>query len=497
VNAYEAIVGFCRFVIRRWFRRVEVSGLEHLPADGGGILVSWHPNGMVDPGLIFTHFPRRVVFGARHGLFKFPVLGWMMKAVGTVPIFRAVDMKKLPPEERRQANARSLDALAEQVAAGSFSCLFPEGDSHDLPTLLQLKTGAARFYYRARQLQPEGSTPPVIIPVGLHYDSKRSFRSHALVTFHPPMTLPELLDTEAPELDAPAPEQDAHRTRCRDLTNEIDRVLREVVHATESWELHFLMHRARKLVRAERALRAGATLSRPKMKERVLGFGRIWVGYQSRSETHPEEVAMLVERVFEYDSDMRVLGIEDHELDRDPRLASPMLVLILLAQVLLVFLLLPPLLLVGYLVNAPAVLALWVASKVFSKKKKDEATIKVLLGAVLLPTSWLLAGGLAWWGHAQLHTLFPTLPETPWLAALSTVALGITGGMLAMRYLRLANETLRSVRVRLTRSRRRIALDRLRRERAQIYEATMQLIEGLELPGEVGEDGRIHSPKKT
>ncbi len=488
VNAYDSIVGFVRFVIRRWFRRVEVSGEEHIPATGGGILVSWHPNGMVDPGLILTHFPRRVVFGARHGLFNFPVLGRMMRAVGTVPIFRAADMKRLPPEERREANAKSLDALANAVAQGCFSCLFPEGDSHDLPTLLQLKTGAARFYYRARQLQPEGAPPPVIIPVGLHYDSKRSFRSSALVTFHPPMTLAEALDTEPTEDDSFGEE---HRDRCRQLTDEIDRVLKEVVHATESWELHHLMNRARKLVRAERALKAGSHLRRPKMTERVLGYGRIWVGYQNRLQTHPEEVAMLRERVLEYDQDMRALGIEDHELDRDPRLASPTLLLILLAQVILVFLLLPPLLLVGYVVNLPAVLALWTASKVFSKKKKDEATIKVLLGAVLLPASWLLSGGMAWWGHAQLNLLFPSMPDTPWLAALATVALGITGGMVALRYLRLAGETVRAVRVRLTRSRRRIALDRLRRERAQIYQVIEHLVEGLDLPGQVADDGRV------
>ena len=218
------------------------------------------------------------------------------------------------------------------------------------------------------------------------------------------------------------------------------------------------------------------------------------MGYQKRLESHPEEVGLLRERIFEYDSDMRALGIEDHELDRDPRLASPWLVAILLAQVLLVFLLLPPLLLVGYVVNAPAVLALWLASKVFSKKKKDEATIKVLLGAVLLPLSWLLAGGLAWWGHEQLHLLFPTLPQTPWLAALSTVALGIAGGMLALRYLRLARETTSAARVRLTRSRRRIALARLRRERSHIYERIVALLEGLELPGQVAEDGRVYDP---
>ena len=44
-----------------------------------------------------------------------------------------VAQRLLEAEARRQANAGSLDALADQVLEGSWSCLFPEGDSHDAP----------------------------------------------------------------------------------------------------------------------------------------------------------------------------------------------------------------------------------------------------------------------------------------------------------------------------------------------------------------------------
>ena len=204
-SAYTTIVGFVRLLIRLFFREVEVTGTEHLPEDGGGVLVSWHPNGMIDPGLILSQFPRQVIFGAQHKLFRFPVLGRLMRAIGTVPIYRASDADNADPEARRAANARSLDALAEQVAAGSFSCLFPAGHSHDDPHLRHIKTGAARFYFRARELQPDGAPEPVIIPVGLHYDHKRGFRSNALVAFHPPLKLDEALARLEPEEDAPSP----------------------------------------------------------------------------------------------------------------------------------------------------------------------------------------------------------------------------------------------------------------------------------------------------
>ncbi len=91
--SYQTAVRLLRVLTRVFFRRVEVSGLDNVPKVGGGILVAWHPNGLVDPGLILTRFPRQVVFGARSGLFRLPVLGWLMHGVGAVPIYRAIDAR--------------------------------------------------------------------------------------------------------------------------------------------------------------------------------------------------------------------------------------------------------------------------------------------------------------------------------------------------------------------------------------------------------------------
>ena len=67
------------------------------------------------------------------------------------------------------------------------------------------------------------------------------------MAFHPPLALaPDLARPPAP--DAP---REARREQYRQLTGELDRVLRETVYGTASWELHYLMHRARKLVREE------------------------------------------------------------------------------------------------------------------------------------------------------------------------------------------------------------------------------------------------------
>lgn len=484
-RAYRTIVLFTRSLFRLFFRQVEIAGIENVPSSGGGLVVAWHPNGLVDPGLILACFPRRIVFGARDGLFKTPLLGRLMRAIGTVPIYRRKDAKAgQSEEERRAANGKSLEALAEAVAGGAFSALFPEGVSHDQPFLKEIKTGAARLFYQATEMAAAGDPKPVILPVGLHYDKKSLFGSKALVIFHPPVTLPE-------ELIVPADDADDRRKQVTGLTGEIERSLRETVLATEDWELHHLMHRARKLIRAERSSRAGAKLDKPDMTERVLGFARLWSGYRVRLSSHPEETERLMLRVREYDRALGALRIEDHELEGNPLLSSPWHGVFLALTLVLVYLFIPPILVMGYLINLPpAILLHWVA-RAMAGKQKDEATIKILGGAVLFPLTWLVVAVLVAWGEQRLGRLFPTVLEAPWITGVIAFLMSALSGLVILRYQRLIFEFAHGVRVRLTRARRARAVLRLQAERARLFESLIGLAEGLSLPGRVTPEGRV------
>jgi len=489
-----------RLLIRAFFKRVEVEGLENIPHDRGGLLVAWHPNGLIDPALILAQLPGRVVFGARHGLLKVPILGTLMRAFGTVPIYRAADVTG-DEATRREANRTSLDALADKIARGSFSALFPEGISHDRPHLMELKTGAARLYYRARQLaraqderrgtvSREGSgRGPVIIPVGLHYDEKHAFRSRALVEFHPPIEVPAELDV------SPAGDEsdETFYARARRLTAEIQRALEQAVHPTTTWELHHLMHRGRTLVRAERVYRAGARPGRAAMVEQSLGFARFWTGYQALKNSRPGDVEAVLDVVREYDADMSALGIEDRELDGAPGLGSLLLPIALVAQVVLVYLLLPPLLVLGYLVNLPAALLCRAIVKRMAQESKDEASLKVIIGAIVFPITWTIVGVLVALGVIGLGGVFGVLRGVPLAAGLVAAILSAVGGAVAIRYRRLTGETLRAIRVRRTRRVRAEEIERLRGVRARLHDLVIGLSSDLDLPGVVAPDGRVVS----
>ncbi len=487
-SAYPWIQLLLRAVVNLFFRRVEVGGSHNVPLHSGGLVVSWHPNGLVDPGLILTQCPRPIVFGARHGLFRYPLVGSLLREVGTVPIYRASDMGKSSVQTRRAANRKSLEALAERISAGSLSALFPEGVSHDQPDLQELKTGAARLYYRARQLGDDAN-PPAIVPAGLYYDDKQMFRSSAMVAFHPPLKLPPQLDV-TPTADV---DSDEVRELSRALTDHIEHTLRDVVHATDSWELHDLLHRTRRLVRAERAHRAGENPGKTTIGERVVGFAEVRDGYLDAQRREPAVARTLRTRVAAYDADLRSLGLEDYDLDEAPRLHSTRIAALLGLQILGVFLLLPPLVFVGYLVNLPTAGLLIVVAKLTAKQPKDEATVKLMLGALLYPLTWIAVGIAAGVGHHQLHLGFPRIPDTPWSAGFVAAALSAFGGAVALRYWVVARETARAIRVRLTRSHAVRSVARLRLERKRIYDALAELVsagedsEGAAL-GAAGED---------
>ncbi len=462
--------GCLRLLLGAFFRRVEVTGRGNLPEEGGGIFIAWHPNALIDGALIVSQFPGRMVIGARHGLFRWPVLGSLMRAVGAVPVYRRGDFPSGNEGSIREANERSIDAMAASVASGSFALLFPEGQSHDEPFPTELKTGAARLYYRARERATSGEAP-VIVPVGLHYDRKHLFGSSALVSFHPPLGLTREVEDPPPS----GASDEERRSRYRALTDELEKALREVVHATESWDLHHAMHRARKLLRAERAHRTGVSLERPDMKERVLVFSRLWAGYNERARTHPDEVREIVRRIQAYDSDLRALGIEDHELYGGKPLLSPRMALSALLQALLVYFVLPPILLIGYVVNLPAAVLVWLVARWGAAARKDVASLTLVAGAVAFPLLWLAVALLVAWGDTRLSQLYPRFRGAPVLTGALAFTLSAAGAMVALHYQRIARQTLHAVRVRITRWRRSSTLERLRAERASLYEALRRL----------------------
>jgi len=92
---------------------------EHVPTTGGLILACNHAS-YLDPPLVAAALPRPVSFLARKSLFRFPLLGWLLRRVYVVPL------------DRDGGSAAGLRTVLEQVQRGRAVILFPEGTrTHD------------------------------------------------------------------------------------------------------------------------------------------------------------------------------------------------------------------------------------------------------------------------------------------------------------------------------------------------------------------------------
>src|ERR1041384_2295723 len=202
----RVIVAVVGLALRIYFQRIEVTGVERVPLDTPVIFVLNHPNALVDPVFLFVLAPRPISFLAKAPLLRMPVIGYLVKALDSLPVYRRQD-----EGQDVMKNAETFVAARKLLARGGTIGICPEGMSHDEPGLRPIKTGAARIALAAistgevRNLQ--------IVPAGLYYTSKTRFRSSALLYFGAPLTVtPVQLEPDG------SPPRDAVRR----LSNEIE-----------------------------------------------------------------------------------------------------------------------------------------------------------------------------------------------------------------------------------------------------------------------------------
>ena len=86
--AQRVVQAVISVALRLFFRRIETSRAHLVPASGPLVFVLNHPNGLIDPGLVFAALPRRISFLAKSTLFRIPVAGWLLRTVEALPLYR-------------------------------------------------------------------------------------------------------------------------------------------------------------------------------------------------------------------------------------------------------------------------------------------------------------------------------------------------------------------------------------------------------------------------
>jgi 1-acyl-sn-glycerol-3-phosphate acyltransferase len=165
----------------RFFYRVRVEGLEHVPRHGPAILASNHLS-FCDSIFLPLVLPRRVTFVAKAEYFEDPKTAWFFRAVGQIPIKR----------EGGSASERALTSACEVLTRSGLFGIYPEGTrspdgrlhrGHTGVARLALQTGApvlAVAMIGTREAQPIGQARPrLFMPITVRISRPLRFDRYA------------------------------------------------------------------------------------------------------------------------------------------------------------------------------------------------------------------------------------------------------------------------------------------------------------------------------
>jgi glycerol-3-phosphate O-acyltransferase / dihydroxyacetone phosphate acyltransferase len=199
--------------LRWYYRDIQVEGLARIPRQRPLLLVVNHPNALIDALLVIWLVPRRVLITAKATIFRNPIAGALLRWLGVVPLRRASDEVQQVGSPNPARNKETFRAVYDALRGNGTVLIFPEGKSHDEPSLARLKTGAARMALYAREAGDVDEL--AILPIGLTFERKEAPRTRVLVQIGEPILL---ATWRAPPNTTPA---DA-------LTAEIDARLRAI-----------------------------------------------------------------------------------------------------------------------------------------------------------------------------------------------------------------------------------------------------------------------------
>ncbi len=171
------------FAFHRFFRRIEVLGVENIPEDEPAIFTMNHPNAVLDPILTAMFHQRQPGFLTRSDVFKNPLLARIFRSFKMLPVYRQRD-----GVNTIEANGPVFKAVTEFLNAGGAIVIAPEGDKGIDHHLLPLKKGTARIAIQF-MLECNWEKPLFLCPVGLCYGQYFKHKSELVVRYGPPICI--------------------------------------------------------------------------------------------------------------------------------------------------------------------------------------------------------------------------------------------------------------------------------------------------------------------
>jgi 1-acyl-sn-glycerol-3-phosphate acyltransferase len=145
----EFLMRFIAWLLIHSVYRLEKEGLESIPDEGPALIVCNHVS-FVDPVVILAGCRRPIRFVMDHRIFRLPVLSFVFRTSGAIPI--------APAKEDAAMMERAFEEVAGALRAGELVAIFPEGRITDTGELYPFRPGVARILE---------ATPVPVVPMAL------------------------------------------------------------------------------------------------------------------------------------------------------------------------------------------------------------------------------------------------------------------------------------------------------------------------------------------
>ncbi len=373
---YRLVRAIGRFWLWFFFKSVDRRHPERVPDAGPTLLCINHPNNFIDSLLVGAAVRRKVHYLATAALFRNPLGARFLRACGAIPVYRKQD-----DPNTMDRNTDTFATCSAALAEGRLIAIYPEGTTHAEARVQRIKTGAARI---ALAYEAEHPGELRLVPVGLTFEARKSFRGRVLVSFGPPVPVTPYLD--------------AYR---RDPVKAVEALTTAIQWAMEAEVVHVERIDATQLVRAVEELYRGE-LARELQEERGLPpkqidpirLSRAIVDAVNHFKAHdPERVERLWQRIQGYRALLAEHHIKDEAVRARLELPRRAQRIRLGWQAVVGF----PLFAFGACVNfLPYWIPRWTARRM-ARKETDYATWRFLASVVAYPLFWGIEIWLVAW----------------------------------------------------------------------------------------------------
>jgi 1-acyl-sn-glycerol-3-phosphate acyltransferase len=373
---YSIVRLVSRFWIWFFFKNVSVVRAERIPAGGPVLLCINHPNNLIDSLLVSGVLSRKIHFLATAALFRNPLVARFLAACGAIPVYRKQD-----DPTRMDKNVDAFAACFRALEAGRVVGIYPEGTTHAESRVQRIKTGASRIVL---EYQAGGRGAALtLIPVGLAFDARKSFRSRVRVSFGEPIPV--------------APYAAVHR---QVPLRAVDALTAAIQEGMQAEVLHVARPERQDLIRALEQVYRG-DLIRELEEERGLGDRQIDPLRLSRTiadavahfeERDPERVARLWEGLQHYRGLLATYHVRDQAV-RSLAERTPGRARIRRSWDAAVGL---PIFAYGLVVNGLPYLLPRLIARRTARKETDYATTRLLASIVAFPLLWALETWIVW-----------------------------------------------------------------------------------------------------